>query len=556
MKRFLFFLIIVMSGALHAQQTFVNITSQMGIGGQNGLGHAVGWGDVDGDLDPDLGMSNQEGDGFWFYQNNLTGFGNITSSAGLSGLGGNKIIIVELTGDEFNDLLLRTRSGTQYLFESNGDGTFNNITSQAGIGNEAIYNIADFDNDGLTDLLDIHGNNISVLYNNGNKTFSSPQVIAPLPDFMGIAVLDYNNDNLMDIYYTTYGDYPNTLLKNNGDGTFTDVTTQAGVSYPTGAHGVDVGDFNNDGFVDIYLGSYSSASCKLFQNNGDGTFSDVSVSSGTTGHNDTRTVTFVDYNNDGWLDIFSSHHDFYSYSNTMLRNNGDGTFTNTAVSLGLSGEWIGDYFGVGWADYDMNGSMDLFAAGHIDKYRLYKNNNCPGNWLEVDLKGIWSNPNGIGCRSEAWVNGQKISRFMLPDGGQHDGSQLRLHFGLDTISTVDSLVTYWPSGVVSRFYFVPVNQVITISEDEQTSLAVNPTYDLTIYPVPANHFLTVKIAGLPEIKPQVDIFSSGGILMKTKLVINENAIIDVSTWPDGLYICKVIVSHKVFTKKFVVQHIN
>ena len=556
MKRFLLFLIIVMSGALHAQQTFVNVTSQMGIGGQSGLGHAVGWGDIDGDLDPDLGMSNQEGDGFWFYQNNLTGFGNITSSAGLSGLGGNKIIIAELTGDEFNDLLLRTRSGTQYLFESNGDGTFNNITSQAGIGNEAIYNIADFDNDGLTDLLDIHGNNISVVYNNGNKTFSSPQVIAPLPDFMGIAVLDYNNDNLMDIYYTTYGDNPNTLLKNNGDGTFTDVTTQAGVSYLTGAHGVDVGDFNNDGFVDIYLGSYSSASCKLFQNNGDGTFSDVSVSSGTTGHNDTRTVTFVDYNNDGWLDIFSSHHDFYSYSNTMLKNNGDGTFTNTAVSLGLSGEWIGDYFGVGWADYDMDGSMDLFAAGHIDKYRLYKNNNCPGNWLEVDLKGIWSNPNGIGSRSEAWVNGQKISRFMLPDGGQHDGSQLRLHFGLDTISTVDSLVTYWPSGVVNRYYFVPVNQVITISEDEQTSLAVNPTYDLTIYPVPANHFLTVKIAGLPETKSKVDIFSSGGILMKTKLVNNENATIDVSTWPDGLYICKVSVSHKVFTKKFVVQHID
>ena len=155
---------IFVSGAISAQQTFVNVGTSLGIGGQTGLDHAVGWGDIDGDQDPDLGISNQEGDGFWFYQNNLTNFGNITSSAGLSGLGGNKIIIAELTGDEYNDLLLRTRSGTEYLFESNGDGTFNNITTQAGIGNEAIYNIADFNNDGLTDLLDIHGNNILKLF--------------------------------------------------------------------------------------------------------------------------------------------------------------------------------------------------------------------------------------------------------------------------------------------------------------------------------------------------------------------------------------------------------
>jgi len=170
----------------YAQQSFQNVTSSMGINGQYGLGHGVGWGDIDNDGDPDLGLSNQEGDGFWFYQNNGNTFANITASGGLSGLGGNKIIIAEVTGDDYNDLLLRTRSGTQYLFESNGDGTFNNITSSAGIYSASIYNIADFDNDGYTDLLSVANDNFSILYNNGNATFQPAQIISPYESFWGV----------------------------------------------------------------------------------------------------------------------------------------------------------------------------------------------------------------------------------------------------------------------------------------------------------------------------------------------------------------------------------
>lgn len=455
---------------LHAQQNFQNVTTSMGIYGQTGLGHGVGWGDIDNDGDPDLGLSNQEGDGFWFYLNEGDHFTNITSSAGLSGLGGNKIIIAEVTGDEFNDLILRTRSGTQYLFESNGNGTFNNITSAAGISSASVYNIADFDNDGYLDLLSVANDNFSILYNNGNATFQAAQVISPYESFFGVAVLDYDRDGYMDIYHTTYSNQPNILLHNNGDGTFTNTTLQAGVGYADGAHGIDVGDFNNDGWIDIYLGSYSYLNCKLFQNNGDGTFTDVAGTTGTTGHNDTRTVAFVDYNNDGWLDIFSSHHDFYSYSNTMLRNNGDYTFTEVAVQLGLSGEWIGDYFGQGWADYNLDGAIDLFAAGHIDKYRLFKNTNCPGTFINIHLIGIESNPNGIGSRIEVWLAGQKISRYVLPKGGFHDYGSLDINIGLDDASYADSIIVYWPSGIIQKLWTTDANQFITIIEDETTGI--------------------------------------------------------------------------------------
>ena len=495
----------------------------MGITGMDGLGHAVGWGDIDNDGDPDLGISNQEGSGFWFFRNDGDHFTNITSSAGLGGLGGNKIIIAEVTGDEYNDLILRTRSSTQYLFESNGDGTFYDITAASGIGDAAVYNIADFNNDGLTDLLSVAGPDLSILYNNGNSTFSNVETIAPLPDFFGVAVLDYDRDGWMDIYWTTYGDNPNTLLKNNGDGSFTDVTTEAGVEYAEGAHALDVGDYNNDGFVDIYVGSYSSISCKLFKNNGDGTFEDVSSSTGTTGHNDTRTTAFIDCNNDGYLDIFSSHHDFYTYSNTMLKSNGDETFTEVAPSLGISGEFIGDYFGQGWADYNLDGAMDFFAAGHIDKYRLFKNTNCPGSYLMIDLKGTASNPNGIGTQVDVWHSGQRISRNLLPNGGFHDFSNLRLHFGLDGAYSVDSINIYWPSGIVQKLGSTNTGQLISITEDSLSThidppeIIVCPA-PITVSPNPVLRSAKLSFYQVKDDKIKISLFDLKG--RQVKLIYN------------------------------------
>ncbi len=532
----------------YAQQSFQDVTSSVGIYGQSGLGHAVGWGDIDNDGDPDLGFSNQEGDGFWFYLNDGDQFTEITSSGGLSGLGGNKIIIAEVTGDEFNDLILRTRSGTQYLFESNGDGTFNNITASAGIAAAAVYNIADFNNDGHTDLLSVSNDNFSIFYNNGDATFQSPQVISSYDSFWGVAVLDYDRDGNMDLYHTTYGNSPNILLRNNGDGTFSDMTIQSGLSYPDGAHGIDAGDYNNDGYIDIYLGSYSDLDCSLFRNNGDGTFTDVAPATGTTGHHDTRTVAFVDYNNDGWLDIFSSHHDFYTYSNTMLRNNGDESFTEVAVSLGLSGKFLGDYFGQGWADYNRDGMIDLFAAGHIDKYRLYENTNCPGTNLTIRLKGIESNPNGIGAQVDVWSSGQRISRNVLPNGGFHDFSNLDLHFGLDGAYSVDSIIVYWPSGIIQRLGAHNSGQFITIVEDETTNAGelIPSTYPklISAFPNPVVDKLVVELYSARQQRAQIFMHDPSGKVVlhspENLLAPGKNKVsLDLRNLEAGIYFLKI-----------------
>lgn len=564
MKIIFSFLLLFYAIEITAQQHFQNVAPAMGITGMTGLGHAVGWGDIDGDGDPDLGISNQEGNGFWFFRNDGDHFTNITIPAGLGGLGANKIIIAEVTGDEYNDLILRTRSSTQYLFESNGDGTFNDITASSGIGGAAVYNIADFDNDGLTDLLSVAGNNLSILYNNGDKTFSTPEIISPLPDFMGVAVLDYDRDGNMDIYWTTYGDNPNTLLKNNGDGTFTNVTAEAGVEFPQGAHALDVGDFNNDGYIDIYVGSYSDLNCKLFKNKGDGTFEDVAASSGTTGHHDTRTTAFTDYNNDGYFDIFSSHHDFYSYSNTMLKNNGDETFTEVAPSLGISGEWIGDYFGQGWADYNLDGAMDFFAAGHIDKYNLFENKNAPGTYLMIDLTGVISNPNGIGAQVDVWNNGQRISRNMLPSGGFHDFSNLRLHFGTNGAYSVDSINVYWPSGIIQKLEATNTGQLLTITEDTTTTgihageVIVCPA-PLTVQPNPVTGSGKISFYQLQDGDVHVSLTDMNGklvkIIFRSKLLKGGHEIdFTTSGLSNGVYILKVSYDQHYEVEKVFVRN--
>jgi hypothetical protein len=390
----------------------------------------------------------------------------------------------------------------------------------------------------------VAGSDVSILYNNGDATFSAAQTIAPMPDFMGIAVLDYNRDGLIDLYWTTYGDNPNTLLKNNGDGTFDDVTIEAGVSYTQGAHALDVGDYNNDGLVDIYVGSYSNLTCKLFSNNGDGTFSDVTFATNTQGHKDTRTTSFVDYNSDGWLDIFSSHHDFYTYSNTMQKSNEGQTFEEAAPGLGISGEFIGDYFGHAWADFNGDGAIDFFAAGHIDKYRLFKNKNCPGNWLMIDLKGIVSNPNGIGAQVDVWAGGQRVSRNMLPSGGFHDFGDLRLHFGLGEAGVVDSIKVNWPSGIIQQSGSMEAHQYVRIIEDSTVTGIEPPVVfcpaPMTLSPNPANELTSIGFGLSQTSRIELAVFNINGKKVKTLLngerpAGSHQIQINVSDFPNGVY---------------------
>lgn len=214
----------------------------------------------------------------------------------------------------------------------------------------------------------------------------------------GVALFDYNNDGLLDIFFTNGATSParekqdpsywNRLYRNNGDGTYTDVTKVAGLSGMGYSMGVATGDYDNDGFVDLYVAGFDKN--QLFHNNGDETFTDVTakahvdgVISGT-GKAWSVTAGWIDYNNDGKLDLFVVNYlsyklqsaalchvnklpaycapnDFVGTSNILYHNNGDGTFTDVSVPSHLA-DYVGKGMGVAFADYDDDGFEDVFVS--------------------------------------------------------------------------------------------------------------------------------------------------------------------------------------------------
>jgi enediyne biosynthesis protein E4 len=245
----------------------------------------------------------------------------------------------------------------------------------------------------------------------------------------GVAVFDYNNDGLLDIFLTNGAEIPslkksnssfhNKLFRNNGDGTFTDVTEKAGLAGVGYSMGVAAGDYDNDGFVDLYVTGFNCN--QLFHNNGDGTFTDSTEKAGVSGvlkRGKPWSVAagWIDYDNDGLLDLFVVNYLDYSLStahscktgnvvdycspdeyrgtpNILYRNNGDGTFTDVSQQSRIS-QYLGKGMGVAFADYDGDGFTDIFVSNDsIPNFLLH--NNGDGTFTDVALRaGVAYNENG------------------------------------------------------------------------------------------------------------------------------------------------------------------
>jgi hypothetical protein len=246
----------------------------------------------------------------------------------------------------------------------------------------------------------------------------------------GVAVFDYDNDGLLDIFFTNGAEIPslkktdpsfyNRLFRNNGDGTFTDVTEKAGLAGIGYSMGVAAGDYDNDGFVDLYVAGFNCN--QLFHNNGDGTFTDVTEKAGVSGIVPGRgkpwsvAAGWIDYNNDGLLDLFvvnyldyliatahscqtdnivdyCSPNEYRGTPNILYRNKGDGTFTNVSQQSHIS-QYVGKGMGVAFADYDDDGFTDIFVSNDTFPNFLLHNNG-DGTFTDVALlAGVAYNENG------------------------------------------------------------------------------------------------------------------------------------------------------------------
>jgi hypothetical protein len=351
----------------------------------------------------------------------------------------------------------------------------------------------DYDNDGKLELFvkNYHGAN-RLYKNNGDGTFTQIANAAGLADATDgkengfiCSFVDYDNDGLMDVAFSGSNRSKEALYRQNSDGTFSDVTAAAGLKPRNPCQGIAWGDYNNDGLLDLYVARGSQFNLPfgntLYRNNGDGTFSDVTEEAGLTTTANTWAAIWGDYDNDGFLDLFVTCAGARALgvgnANLLYHNNGNGTFTNKAVEKGLAlQDDTSLHKGAAWADYNNDGLLDIIVkdgigseqdngAGSIGFHRLFKNRGNGNHFIKVSLVGMQSNRGGIGARVTVTYTGRMSFRQNNGGGGgewDSQGSQ-PLHFGIGP-ATEATVEVIWPSGVVDILPSAAADSMLTVVE--------------------------------------------------------------------------------------------
>jgi len=289
----------------------------------------------------------------------------------------------------------------------------------------------------------------------------------------GIGLGDYDNDGDLDIFVTTSTLTPpqstDVFYRNEGNGVFTGVTQQAGLWREGFDKDAFFWDYDNDGHLDLFIHSWptyaAGKTSVLYRNNGDGTFTDVTKPAGIAPLEvDSSGANYGDYDNDGWLDLCITYHSSPTY---LYHNNGDGTFTEVSKEAGIDGTNSGT---VSFLDYDNDGDLDLFTGqspiGSADlMIKLYRNNSTPNRWLQLKLVGVKSNRDAIGARIKVKAGELTMLREVAEcSGGWYGNKQDRLpvHIGLGQNSQADVIEIRWPSGTVDVLRDVPADQLVEV----------------------------------------------------------------------------------------------
>jgi len=332
--------------------------------------------------------------------------------------------------------------------------------------------LLDYDRDGALDALLGNDGGIDFLFRGrGDGTFDdvSDETLPQIErgDY-GMMAADYDRDGDTDVYVgLCFGDTENVLYQNGGDA-FGEAAGAAGVDDPRASWGVVWFDYDNDGWLDLYVanmpdafGGDPSGQNTLFRNNGDGTFTDVAVAAGVAGpvSEASWTATAADFDNDGWLDLFVANDPEPS---RLFRNNADGTFSDITEEAGLT-ELVGAILASG--DVDGDGWIDLFMpGGRNDRETLLFNDGGTNGWLSVGLTGVTSNRDGIGARVEIVADDLSMVREITAgDGFMSQSHGLHAHFGLGTAASADVTIR-WPSGQVDELTGIAADQEITVVE--------------------------------------------------------------------------------------------
>jgi hypothetical protein len=435
------------------------------------------------------------------------------------------VSIADYDNDGADDLFV-TCFGPDKLYRNLGKGKFEDVTEKAGVGDPRFSTGAawgDYDRDGDLDLfvsnyvdfkLDdlpqfgqgdlckyrnvpvqcgprgLPGAGDALYRNNGDGTFTDVSKKAKVDDpsgyyGMGVMWTDFDDDGWLDIFVANDAT-PNYAYRNNRNGTFTEMGLAIGLAVDEngveqGSMGVSIGDYDRDSRLDLIVTNFADQYNTIYRKQPDGNFVDISRATRTTDVSMPFVgwgVKFLDYDNDGWLDLLVVNGHVYPqiegaypgamYRQRMLcyRNLRDGTFVECAAEMGtaLSERWGSR--GAAFGDYDEDGDLDVMVNNLDGPPTLLRNDggSSAGNWIKLKLIGTKSNRNAVGAR----VTLKSGSLTQIDEVRAGDSylshSDWRLHFGLGSATQVTELTVRWPGGGIEKFTKLPVRQVITIVE--------------------------------------------------------------------------------------------
>jgi len=396
------------------------------------------FGDFNNDGNLDLFVQNYFGNNNHFYLNQGNAiFSKVTTGIIVSDGGysfNSSVVDFDNDGnlDIFVDNGAFTNTGeNNFLYQGNGDGTFNKIIS-------------------------------GEIVNDGEQSVSS-------------GWCDYDDDGDIDLFVANgatfnYTGIDNFLYRNNNDSTFTLINDGIIVNDLGNSTGVSWGDYDNDGDFDLFVANWGGENNFLYQNNGDTTFTKITTGIVVNDGGHSVAGAWGDADNDGDLDLYVTND--YNENNCFYENNGDGTFTKIIV-----GEFVNDggrSNGATWSDYNNDGFLDLFVPNGQQPSQsnfLYRNNGISGyNWINIKCVGILSNTSAIGTKlkAKAIIDGQPVWQLNQVSGqtGFNAQNSFNAEFGIADVLVVDSILIIWPTGMVDVYNNIEVNKFYQATEGQ------------------------------------------------------------------------------------------
>ena len=457
------------------------------------------------------------------YHNNGDGtFTDVTEKASVPGTGyGLGCAWGDYDNDGFPDLFV-TQYGRNVLYHNNGNGTFTDVTDKAGVAGlesgsfHSGATFFDYDRDGKLDLyigsyvaLDpdgprycnigsirsscppsaYQGSSDALYHNNGDGTFTnvakSANILQPHGKNLSVGAADYDNDGWPDLFVANDG-LAAYLYHNDHGKSFREIAAPSGMAFSASgslmaAMCISLGDYDNDGWLDLYISDFQGSSDHLWHNDGKGNFDEVSDEAGITGP--THNVLsfgggFVDYDNDGWLDLFIANgHVYpeieqaspgtrYKQVNSIFHNEGSGKFVETSKETGVADQAPHAARGVAFADFDNDGFVDVLVANNGDPPLLLHNGGSGNHFINFKLVGTKSNRDAMGARVRVVSGGISQVREIAGGGSYLSQSDLRANFGIGKATIAQTVDVKWPSGQKQIFHDVPGNKFYLIEEGQ------------------------------------------------------------------------------------------